>query len=291
MNYNFLTVSRPEPHAMGRALAEAVGVELSQVDVAHLDADPDARNWGAAVLCAYEPVLGDLALSWEVFVTDGVPDPPAEVTAAERVARATGTTVLCPAVGLGLPSTHWAVTPEGQRTLVREYETEGPEPVCSVEVVEEPVFDFPGAQVRLLPEVYGADGYTYPITDAFVAATDPGREAEPQSMANRARETLSVWEEFARRAAADWAPLGRYPEESYVDDLRARDRLTDRLRVADPALRGPLARAVDEIDAIYRVHTDADDGAFLGRLTRSGSAVKDRGWWWQRRPRRVPWVR
>lgn len=153
------------------------------------------------------------------------------------------------------------------------------------------MFDFPGAQVRPLPEVYGADGYTSPITDAFVAATDPDQEAEPQSMANRARETLSGWEEFARRAAAGWAPWGRYPEESYLDDLRTRDWLSDRLRVAGPALRGPLARAVEEIDAICRAHTDADDGESLGQLTRSGTAMKERSRWGQRRPGRVPWFR
>ena len=291
MNYNFLTVHRPVPATVVSALASAVGVEPAQVDVGTRDADPEGRNWQAAVLCEYEPVRGDVALSLDIYVIEAVPNPPDEVTVAARVAAATGTTVLCPTEDIGTIATYWAVTPDGRRTLAREHESEGPDPVYTVDMVEEPVPHLPGAKVGLLPEVYGADGYTSPVTDAFVAATDPNREAEPQSMASRARVTLSIWEEFARRAAADWAPLGRYPEESYLDDLRVRDRLADRLRMAEPALRGPMVRAAEEIDAIYRAHTDDDGGEFLGRVTRSGTAVRERGWWWQRRPRRVPWIR
>ncbi|WP_262007146.1 hypothetical protein [Streptomyces sp. FIT100] len=38
-----------------------------------------------------------------------------------------------------------------------------------------------------------------------------------------------------------------------------------------------------------RARTEDDGGALTGGLTRSGTAVRDRGWWWLRRPVRVPW--
>ncbi|MEU7282562.1 hypothetical protein AB0A69_27865 [Streptomyces sp. NPDC045431] len=103
--YNLLTVHRPSAAGMAAALAGAVGVPVTDVDVADEEADPEGRNWDAPVLCGYQAVHGDLALSWDVYVSDGaVPTAPDEPTAARRVAAATGTTVLYPATDLANPS-------------------------------------------------------------------------------------------------------------------------------------------------------------------------------------------
>ncbi|MER5890412.1 hypothetical protein ABT160_41850, partial [Streptomyces sp. NPDC001941] len=99
-----------------------------------------------------------------------------------------------------------------------------------------------------------------------------------------------VWERLVRRAAAGWPPEGRYPLELYLEDLRARDDLADRLAAAPPELRAPFAGAAEELDALFRAHTADDGGALLGALTRSGAEVARRGWWWHRRPDAPPWT-
>ncbi|MEU0273489.1 hypothetical protein [Streptomyces sp. NPDC006307] len=153
MLYNFLTVHRPAPADMAAALAGAVGVPVTDVDVAAGDADPEGRNWDAPVLCAYHAVRGDLALSWDVYVSDeAVPDAPDEPAAAHRVAAATGTTVLYPATDLLNPSAYWAATPEGTVARARLYESDDDEPVLTVDAVEAPVPQLPAARVEPLPE-------------------------------------------------------------------------------------------------------------------------------------------
>ncbi|MFG2334624.1 hypothetical protein ACGFMM_34165 [Streptomyces sp. NPDC048604] len=159
----------------------------------------------------------------------------------------------------------------------------------TVEAAEAPIPQLPCARVQLLPEVYWAERFDLPVTHAFVAETDPDGVAPAQSQANREREEVMLWEKLVRRLEGDWAPTGRYPEESYLEDLRTRDALAERLVAAPPALRDPFAGAADALDEVFRAHTEDDGGELLGRVTRSGAAVRERGWWWQRRPRRVPW--
>lgn len=130
-----------------------------------------------------------------------------------------------------------------------------------------------------------------PVTDAFAAATDPRGSAPAAGTVNRAREALLLWERLVRRIADDWEPTGRYPFELYVEDLRTRDRLAELVEAASGEERGLLVRAAAELDDVFRRHTEGDAGARLGRLTRSGTAVTGRGWWWHRRPSAEPWDR
>lgn len=106
---------------------------------------------------------------------------------------------------------------------------------------------------------------------------------------NRAREALLLWERLVRRIAADWGPTGRYPFDLYAEDLGTRDRLEELIEAASGDERERLARAVAALDDVFRGHTEDDGGALLGHLTRSGTAVAERGWWWCRRPARPPW--
>ncbi|MET9105102.1 hypothetical protein [Streptomyces zhihengii] len=292
MIYNFLTVRRLSPRAMAQTLAVVVGVAEADVDVADTGAGEDHRDWDAPVICGYHTVDGDLALSWDVYVTDAVPAPPDEAGAALRIAELSGTTVLYPAAG-ARPSAYWAAAPDGTvtRVRVREGDDDRAGPVLlSVDAAEAPLTQLPSARVELLPEVYWDETVPTPVADAFAAAADPGDTAPAGSIRRRARDVLTVWERLARRAEADWAPSGRYPHELYLHDLTARDDLAELLAGAglgdDAAL---LAKAVDELDAAFRTGTRDDDGVLLGGITRSGTAVLTRGWWWHRRPLRLPW--
>ncbi|MEU8525034.1 MULTISPECIES: hypothetical protein [Streptomyces] len=289
MQYDFWTVRGPVPEEMARALADVVGVPVADVDVADLDGDLEGRRWDAPVLCGYEVRRGDVALYWDVWISGAVPNPPDPATAALRLAAVIGGTVLHSADDMPNPSAYMACLADGRVVRARVDDPEEPDFLFTVDAVEDPVPDLPGARVHLLPEVYWSEPIDLPVTTAFAAETDPDAIAPAQSRANRARETLIGWERLVRRMAGDWGPTGRYPEESYLEDLRTRDSLARRLADAPPALEEPFARAADALDEVFRAHSSDDGGEFLGRVTKSGTAVRDRGWWWQRRPRRVPW--
>ncbi|MEU2678936.1 hypothetical protein ABZ638_18845 [Streptomyces sp. NPDC007107] len=290
--YTFLTVRRPTPHAMARSLAGVLGVETRYVDVADEDGpDTGDRNWDAPVLCTYRSVAGDLALSWDVAVSDAVRTAPDEAEGARRLAASLGTTVLYPAQERP-PSAYWAAGPDGTvvraRLLEMDQEADDGSPVLVVDAVEAVMEQLPAARVEVLAEILHEEKVDTPVADAFAAATDPRGEAPPGSGVNRSREALLLWERLVRRSDAGWAPGGRYPFELYVEDLRTRDRLAELAGNAGPE-RELLARAVDELDTVFRRSTEDDAGALLGRLTRSGSAVAGRGWWWHRRPVTLPW--
>ncbi|MFE4688781.1 hypothetical protein ACFRH6_01855 [Streptomyces sp. NPDC056749] len=290
--YNFLTVHRPEPHTMASALAGALGAEPRDVDVADEDAGgTDERNWDAPVLCTYRSAAGDLALSWDVSVSDVMRTPPTEAEAALRLAARLGTTVLYPAQERP-PSAYWAAGPDGTvaraRLLEAEDETDGGSPWLVVDAVEEAMAQLPGARVEILAEILHEERVETPVTDAFAAATDPHGDAPATGVVNRSREALLLWERLVRRIETGWAPGGRYPFDLYAEDLRTRDRLGELARAQGPQ-RLPLGRALEELDEVFRRGTDDDAGVLLGRLTGSGTAVADRGWWWHRRPAKPPW--
>ncbi|MFJ8755147.1 hypothetical protein ACIREO_38460 [Streptomyces sp. NPDC102441] len=297
--YNFLTVHRPPPHAMAPALAGALGVKTRDVDVAtEYTEETGGRNWDAPVLCTCDSVTGDLALSWDVSVSDAVATPPAEAEAALRLAARLGTTVLYPAQERP-PSAYWAAGPDGTVARARLLEAAGTSddtsdgggpPALVVDAVEAAMEQLPTARVEVLAEILHEERVDTPVTDAFAAATDPQGVAPAADPVNRAREALSLWERMVRRADAGWAPGGRYPFEQYAEDLRTRDRLEELAGTGGPE-HERLVRAVAELDEMFRRSTDHDSGALLGNLTGSGSEVAGRGWWWHRRPAEPPWDR
>ncbi len=292
MIYSFLTVHRSSVSSMAATLAGVVGVPVSEVDIADEDSveGQEGRDWDALVLCGYHAVTGDVSLAWDVRVGDGVPGPPHEAEAARRLAVLSGTTVLYPAQEAA-PSAYWAAAPDGTVTRARVVEQEGGgRPVLTVEAVESALAQIPSARVQLLPEIFRDEKIGTPVAEAFASATDPDGTAPAPGPVNRAREELLLWERLVRRMAADWAPTGRYPQELYLEDLRTRDRLTERLTTAQGELAERIARSTEVLDAVFRTHTEDDGGALTGRLTKAGSAVADRGWWWRRRPVDLPWT-
>lgn len=159
--YNFLTVHAAAPHAIAAALADAVGLPVAEVDVAGEDTEhADERDWDAPVLCGYREVAGDVALAWDVSVSDALTTPPQEAEAARRLADRLGTTVLYPA-GERAPSAYWAAGPDGTVTRARLLESggEGDEgPVLTVDAVEAPMSQLPMARVEVLGEIDPAGG-------------------------------------------------------------------------------------------------------------------------------------
>jgi hypothetical protein len=277
---DLFTVGVLEPDALVTALAGAVGVSPAEVDVADADGDPEARNWGAPVLCAYTRLpAGGLGLLLDVYVAEGTDEREPvraldEAELARRLAARAGTTVLYPADAFP-PSAYWAVTADGLVTRARLYDPDEHEDPYIVDAVEAPVPDLPRAHVTVLPEILREERIGLPVTDAFNAAVP---ESSSGSEADAARIGLVMWERLVRRLERDWAPSGRYRLDLYEEDLAERDEL----EVLEPRLPEayvkPFRTALGQLDALFRTYTvptDSDDEA---------------RWWRGRRPRRVPWA-
>jgi hypothetical protein len=64
--------------------------------VADEDADQDARNWDAPVLCGKRAVRGDVRTSLDIYAEDSVQPQPSEPELAAALARVLGASVLYP---------------------------------------------------------------------------------------------------------------------------------------------------------------------------------------------------
>ncbi|RII20759.1 hypothetical protein DSC45_02845 [Streptomyces sp. YIM 130001] len=231
--YGLLVAGASEPDDPARLLAEVFRVPVADVDVAEADAEDDGagRNWSASVLCEYRRLRGDVRLALDVYVQDAVPAPPGLPEAAARLARYAGATVLY-AVG---QVDHDAVEPDGAVTWVRVVEPDDADEPWRVTASQAPVDGLPGTPVEPLPERLRAVLLDTPATDTFRAQVDPDGTLPAGSAANRARESLMLWERLIRRMSADWPPDGTYRRDLYAEDLRARDAL-DAVELPGPEL-------------------------------------------------------
>ncbi|GGW88852.1 hypothetical protein [Streptomyces lomondensis] len=93
------------------------------------------------------------------------------------------------------------------------------------------------------------------------------------------RYDLYVWERLVRRLETDWAPCGRYREDLFHRDLKARDALEQLIREAGEAYAGALREVVTRLDRIFTAYTD----------TKPVRDEEKGRWWWNRVPRRTPW--
>lgn len=275
MTGDLFTVGVLAPAELVAALAEAVGVSPTEVDVADADKDQETRRWDAPVLCAYTRLPGGgLGLLLDVYVAEEkVPGHPlTEPELARRLAERSGTTVLYPAEPFP-PSAYWAVTPDGLVTRARLLDPDEDGDPYTVDAVEAPVPELPGAEVTVLPEILREESIHLPVTDAFNAAVP---DSSAGSEADAARVGLLIWERLARRLERDWAPSGRYRADLYEEDLAAREELEVLGPRLPEAYVRPFHTALEQVDALFRAHTSPGEG--------SG------GWWRCRRPRRVPWA-
>ncbi|MBG0854220.1 hypothetical protein I2W78_20875 [Streptomyces spinoverrucosus] len=300
MTYNFFTVDRLQPPLLSNALASCINVEPSTVDVADVDGDQDDRNWDAHVLCDYTHVFGNVSLTLDIFVQDAVPNQPNEADAAKKFAAAAQTVVLYPAAEQ-IPSAYWLVTPTGLLTRARLVATDDERPTYSIDAVEAAIPQLPGVRVMQLPEIVRERRVPTPVTADFTRAVDALRRSqhgsvnaalidEPGTPLNHSRNYLAEWERMVRIMASNWQPTGRYPIELYCDALRARDFLAHLSAKLPQPVDDLLQKAVDQLDARFRSHTQLDDTWAIEAGTSDSSATMENpGWWWHRKPLILPW--
>ncbi|MEV8537748.1 hypothetical protein [Streptomyces sp. NPDC051572] len=273
---NLFTVMEVEPTILRRALADLLGVAVAAVDVADTDGDQEARRWDAPVLCTYRVLPpGDLALELDLYVEDGTAGARTEAGLAHGVAVGTATSVLYPSSDLVLDSAYWVAVPDGRAVRCRLEAIDSDEDTTyRVDAVEEYVRDLPRARVENLPEVLDGERIETPVADAFLATYQTGTTA---SVEGRVHFCLRVWERLVRRLSTGWSPSGRYREDLFQRDLRARDDLTRLTAEVDAEYAEGLRTALARLDDEFRDRTEPGDHTETER------------WWWDRRLRSIPW--
>ena len=273
---NLFTVMELEPASLRTALADLLNVAEQAVDATDRDGDQEARRWEAPVLCTYRVLPpGDLALELDLYVEDGTAGALTEADLALGLAVRAATSVLHPAEDLNLDSAYWVAVPDGRTVRCRLETIDSDEDTTyRVDAVEEYVPDLPRAKVEILPEVLDDEPIATPVSDAFLTTFPRGTTA---SVEGRVHYSLRVWERLVHRLTTEWNPSGRYREDLFQRDLRARDDL------------GQLVTEVDAEHAEYLRATLArlDDG-FRNR-TELGDHTETERWWRNRSPKSVPW--
>ncbi|MFF3749815.1 hypothetical protein ACFYYH_05035 [Streptomyces sp. NPDC002018] len=325
---NFLLSRRLEPCELAEALADVVRVPPGQVDVCAGGDEFGERDWEAFVLCTYRPVDGDVAMSLDIQVQPSTAvhgAPASEPELAVAFARGTGVTVLHPDDRID-PDTYWLTDPAGTVTRVRLLARGDGPTTYTVGTAEAAVAAFPGAEVTPPAEVLRSDRIPTPVATRVAAAL--GQDGPQGSQGSRGSQdrhglhghrapdgpdapdaqddphaqdpahapggqdspaalSLFVWERLGRRMESGWAPSGRYLPELYVEDLTARDLFDRCVGECAERERELLLAAVAELDELFRTQTEACARDVDGVLPTP--AVRGDGWWWSRRPRRLPW--
>ncbi|MFI6205862.1 hypothetical protein ACIBAI_05605 [Streptomyces sp. NPDC051041] len=284
---NLFTVAEWDAGRLRRVLADLLAVPDEEVDVADADADQEGRRWEAPVLCTYRRLPpGDLALELDVTVGERAAGGLTEEGLAHGVAAGAGGSVLYPS-DLDLPSAYWIAVPDGRAVRCRLEAVEtGEDTAYRVDAVEEPVADLPGAHVGPLPEVIDRQPVATPLSDAFLAGRPTGPAA---SVEGRLHHHLRVWERLARRMESGWSPSGRYREDLFRRDLEARDELARLAGEAGGTCADALRSVVGRLDRVVLEHTEPEGDAAARADERPGRDESAEGWWWHRRPRRIPW--
>lgn len=273
---NLLTVMEVEATILRGALADLLGVAVVAVDVADTDGDQEARRWDAPVLCTYRVVPpGDVALELDLYVEDGTAGARTEADLAHGLAVRTATSVLYPSLDLVLDSAYWVAVPDGRAVRCRLETIDSDEDTTyRVDMVEEHVPDLPRARVENLPEVLDGEHIETPVADAFLATYPTGTTA---SVEGRVHYCLRVWERLVRRLNTGGSPSGRYREDLFQRDLRARDDLVRLVAEVDTEHAERLRAALARLDDEFRNGTEP------------GGHTETERWWWDRSPRSIPW--
>ncbi|HZG03213.1 MAG TPA: hypothetical protein VE546_06545 [Streptomyces sp.] len=299
---NFFMTGELHADRLAAALAEIFRVAPGDVEVVDEEAAPEGRNWDALVFCEYAAVRGQVSWALDVYARDTMTEQPDEAELARRLAAKLRCVVLYPAAETP-PSAYWLVTPDGLVTRARLYESDNEESLYSIDAVEDPVPQLPDVRVELMREVIRKQFVPTPVFEEFSRAVEEqlksrtekiGEAApldlEPGSLLWYAGNALGAWEKSVHRVENDWRPGGRYPADMYVEDLRTRDRIAELSDALPQEFRDVLRDSVDDLDECFRRATRDDGGAALGKvLGVSRIAMMDKGWWWHRRPVRLPW--
>ncbi|GAA2529208.1 hypothetical protein GCM10010423_25140 [Streptomyces levis] len=280
---NLFTVAQPPPASLRQALADLLTVPLEAVDVADADGDQEGRHWDALVLCTWRRLPpGDLALELDITVQDATAAGLTEKDLALGLAAGTAGSVLYPS-DLDLPSAYWVAVSDGRSVRCRlEVIDVADDTAYRVDAAEEEIPDLPGVKVEVLPEVLDRQTVDTPLSDAFLATFPKGTAG---SIEGHVHHGLRVWERLIRRLETGWAPSGRYREDLFRRDLKARDaleRLVGEVGEVGEAYADALRQVVTRLDEVYAEHTDRGPAG-------AGGAGGAGGWWWHRTPRLTPW--
>ncbi|SHL29654.1 hypothetical protein [Actinacidiphila paucisporea] len=293
MTYNLLVTESLSDGAVAAALAECFRVAIRDVDVADENADQDARNWDAPVLCGTHAVRGDVRTSLDVYAQDSVQPQPSEAELAAALARVLGRSVLYPAESIR-PSAYWLAAADGTVTRARLLDPDEETPAYRVDAVESPVADLPNAQVIRLPEIVHDQEKPTPVSDRFATslnALGTGRTDESGSLYWMAAANLGAWEQLVQTMTDHWAPAGWYPADLYAQNLIARDELEDLQQQLPQQAAELLEAAVDLVDREFIKLTVPDPAWYLDLRTQGLDVPDphDAAWWWDRRPDPLPW--
>ncbi|MFD5129083.1 hypothetical protein [Streptomyces olindensis] len=274
---NLFTVAKPEPPVLRQALAGLLAIPPDSVDVADADGDQEGRHWDAPVLCTWRLLPpGDLSLELDITVVDTTAAGLTEKDLALGLAAGTGSSVLHPS-DLDLPSAYWVAVPDGRSVRCRLEPIDLPDDTAyRVDAAEEAIPDLPRTKVEVLPEILDRQPLDTPVSDAFLATFPTGEAA---SAAAHVRYDLRTWERLTRRLETDWAPSGRYREDLYHRDLKARDALEHLIGEVGEAHADALRQAVTTLDDTFTAHTETNPVRHEAPGHR----------WWNRLPRRLPW--
>ncbi|MEE1940521.1 hypothetical protein V1L54_14085 [Streptomyces sp. TRM 70361] len=269
------------------ALAEIFRAAPEEVEVVDEGDDPEGRNWNALVHCDRSALRGHISWFLDVYVQKQVAERPSGAEVARRLAGRLWRVVLYPADGVR-PSAYWLVTPEGLVTRARLYESDDEEPVYTIDAVEDPVPHLPDVRVELIREVIREQPDPTPVSGEFSASAEacPGTGDALWC----AMDSLGAWEKSVYRVESDWPPRGRYPADTYAEDLEIRDEIGGMLPALPQELGDLLRCSAERVDERFRDATRDDGGqALSAALGISRIALADKGWWWHRRPVRLSW--
>ncbi|MEV5983960.1 hypothetical protein AB0L85_02970 [Streptomyces sp. NPDC052051] len=280
MMYGFLTAADGVPGAVPGILADAFGVQVSEIDVSEIS-ELESRNWDALVTCEYEQVEGDLPWSLSIYKANEVAENPSEDELAILLSKGLDAPVFYGWSG-ELPWIRRVAQPDGGITLARLDESNGDGTGFSVQAAESSLTGFPNVPVENFPEVVRALDIPTPVTDSAVPA-GMGEGLE------RVRSLLANWERLCIRMRSNWPPSGWYSAEMYQEDLKLRDQLEVIPKASSEAdqIRNSLA----VLDSQYREMSVEDHGhALSAALEEQIAVVQDKAWYWQRCPVVLPWA-
>ncbi|WP_329177333.1 hypothetical protein [Streptomyces sp. NBC_01477] len=294
MTYTLLVTEPLSDRAVAEALAECFRLPVHDVDVADENADQNARNWDAPVLCGMHAVRGDVRTSLDIYAQDSVQPQPSERDLAAALARILGRSVLYPAEPFP-PSAYWVAAADGTVTRARLIDPDDETPGYRVDAVEAPVADLPNAQVTRLPEIVREQRKPTPVSGRLATSLDAlgaCRTDETGSLYWMTVTRLEAWEQLVQTMTDGWTPAGWYPADLYVENLRMRDKVETLQQQLPQQEAELLEAAMEPLDRRFIKMTVPDPAWYLELDRQKGLEVPDEddiGWWWRRRPEPLPW--
>ncbi|MGH1551852.1 hypothetical protein ACRAWF_05945 [Streptomyces sp. L7] len=273
---NVFAVRELEPANLRTGLADLLGVAAEAVDVADRDGDQeDAALGRTGPVHLPRPAARRSGTGTRSLRRGRDGRHPHGGGSRARARGPDGHVGPLPAQDLGLDSAFWVAVPDGRTVRCRLETIDSDEDTTyRVDAVEEPVADLPRATVESLPEVLDAEPVATPSPTPSCVRIRRERRRAWRDVSTTA---CGCGERLVRRLAAGWSPSGRYREDLFLRDLRARDDLARLVTEVDAGHAERLRATVARLDEEFR------------DCTEPGGHPSTERWWRDRNPRSVPW--